>query len=102
MSFKIIAIGELLWDLLPTKKVLGGAPANFAYHIRPEHCWRMLCNECLPPELKLMGVADHGVSEAIYLRDLDNNGLELYWITTNSMAENSRSKKQQCLPGLCI
>jgi len=53
----------------------------------------MLCNECLPPELKLMGVADHGVSEAIYLRDLDNNGLELYWITTNSMAENSRSKK---------
>ena len=25
------------------------------------------------------GAADHGVSEAIYLRDPDHNGLELYW-----------------------
>jgi catechol 2,3-dioxygenase len=25
------------------------------------------------------GMADHGVSEAIYLRDPDGNGLELYW-----------------------
>ena len=29
--FKIIGIGEILWDLLPTGKRLGGAPANFAY-----------------------------------------------------------------------
>lgn len=28
----IIGIGEILWDVLPTGKVLGGAPANFAYH----------------------------------------------------------------------
>lgn len=28
----IIGIGELLWDLLPAGKELGGAPANFAYH----------------------------------------------------------------------
>jgi len=28
---------------------------------------------------KLDGAADHGVSEAIYLRDPDGNGLELYW-----------------------
>ena len=27
----------------------------------------------------LTGVADHGVSEAIYLNDPDNNGVELYW-----------------------
>ena len=25
------------------------------------------------------GAADHGVSEAIYLRDPDENGIELYW-----------------------
>ncbi len=25
------------------------------------------------------GVADHGVSEALYLNDPDNNGVELYW-----------------------
>jgi fructokinase len=28
----VVGIGELLWDLLPTGKQLGGAPANFAYH----------------------------------------------------------------------
>jgi fructokinase len=27
----VIGLGEVLWDLLPTGKVLGGAPANFAY-----------------------------------------------------------------------
>ncbi|HZH94872.1 MAG TPA: VOC family protein [Flavisolibacter sp.] len=27
----------------------------------------------------LSGAADHGVSEAIYLADPDNNGIELYW-----------------------
>lgn len=29
--YKIIGIGEILWDLLPEGKRLGGAPANFAY-----------------------------------------------------------------------
>lgn len=28
----VIGIGELLWDLLPDERRLGGAPANFAYH----------------------------------------------------------------------
>ena len=27
-----IGVGEVLWDLLPAGKQLGGAPANFAYH----------------------------------------------------------------------
>jgi catechol 2,3-dioxygenase len=27
----------------------------------------------------LEGAADHGVSEALYLRDPDGNGVELYW-----------------------
>jgi catechol 2,3-dioxygenase len=29
--------------------------------------------------IPLEGAADHGVSEAIYLRDPDGNGVELYW-----------------------
>lgn len=33
MPKKIAAFGELLWDLLPNRKVLGGAPANFIYRI---------------------------------------------------------------------
>jgi fructokinase len=28
----IVGLGELLWDMLPNGKQLGGAPANFAYH----------------------------------------------------------------------
>src|SRR5271170_5963324 len=27
----VVGLGELLWDLLPSGKQLGGAPANFAY-----------------------------------------------------------------------
>lgn len=29
--------------------------------------------------IALDGASDHGVSEALYLRDPDNNGVELYW-----------------------
>jgi catechol 2,3-dioxygenase len=29
--------------------------------------------------VSLDGAADHGVSEALYLRDPDDNGVELYW-----------------------
>ena len=29
--------------------------------------------------ISLEGAADHGVSEALYLRDPDGNGVELYW-----------------------
>ncbi len=37
--------------------------------------YQRLMNENYP----LTGVADHGVSEALYLSDPDENGLELYW-----------------------
>ena len=29
----IVGMGEALWDILPEGKKLGGAPANFAYHV---------------------------------------------------------------------
>ena len=29
--------------------------------------------------MQLDGASDHGASEALYLRDPDGNGLELYW-----------------------
>ncbi|MCL2622562.1 MAG: carbohydrate kinase [Planctomycetaceae bacterium] len=32
--YRIFAIGEVLWDMLPTGKKVGGAPGNFAYHCR--------------------------------------------------------------------
>jgi fructokinase len=30
-KYRVVGLGELLWDLLPTGRKLGGAPANFAY-----------------------------------------------------------------------
>ncbi len=33
----------------------------------------------LEADVHLDGAADHGVSEALYLRDPDENGVELYW-----------------------
>ena len=32
MKKYVVGLGEALWDVLPTEKKLGGAPANFAYH----------------------------------------------------------------------
>lgn len=29
----IVGLGEALWDVLPEGKKIGGAPANFAYHV---------------------------------------------------------------------
>lgn len=29
----IVGLGEILWDVFPDGKILGGAPANFAYHV---------------------------------------------------------------------
>lgn len=33
MKDLVVGIGEALWDVLPDGKKLGGAPANFAYHV---------------------------------------------------------------------
>jgi len=31
-TITVVGLGEILWDMLPDGKQLGGAPANFAYH----------------------------------------------------------------------
>jgi fructokinase len=33
-NFNIVGIGEVLWDVLPEGKELGGAPANFSFHTK--------------------------------------------------------------------
>lgn len=38
-----------------------------------------ICKRILDAEYPFTGMADHGVSEALYLDDPDKNGLELYW-----------------------
>ena len=33
MNEVVVGMGEALWDVLPEGKKIGGAPANFAYHV---------------------------------------------------------------------
>ncbi len=37
-GYIIVGLGEILWDMFPAGKCLGGAPANFAYHISTLGC----------------------------------------------------------------
>ena len=30
---KVLSFGEILWDIYPDKKYIGGAPFNFAAHL---------------------------------------------------------------------
>jgi fructokinase len=52
----VVGIGEALWDMLPSGKQLGGAPANFAYHVGqmgvPSCVVSALGNDALGDELQ--------------------------------------------------
>jgi catechol 2,3-dioxygenase len=39
----------------------------------------IIYNRLLTKNYPITGLADHGVSEAVYLSDPDENGVELYW-----------------------
>ena len=72
---------------LNTWESFGGSPpplnATGLYHVAILYPTRALLADALRRVLaagiKLEGAADHGVSEALYLRDPDGNGVELYW-----------------------
>ena len=38
MKFKITGIGELLWDIFPSGKKMGGSPCNFVFHAFQAGC----------------------------------------------------------------
>src|SRR6187455_1012575 len=64
----------------------GGPPAPGAtglYHVAILYPTRAALADALQRVLHagipLDGASDHGVSEALYLRDPDDNGVELYW-----------------------
>jgi catechol 2,3-dioxygenase len=72
---------------LNTWESQGGSPpplnATGLYHVAILYPTRALLADALRRVLaagiSLDGAADHGVSEALYLRDPDENGVELYW-----------------------
>jgi catechol 2,3-dioxygenase len=72
---------------LNTWESAGGSPpppgTTGLYHVAILYPTRVLLADALrrllAAGIELDGAADHGVSEALYLRDPDGNGVELYW-----------------------
>ncbi len=72
---------------LNTWESAGGSPpppgTTGLYHTAILYPTRVLLADALrrvlAADVEIDGAADHGVSEAIYLRDPDQNGVELYW-----------------------
>lgn len=72
---------------LNTWESAGGSPSppgtTGLYHVAILYPTRALLGDALRRVLAagiaLDGASDHGVSEALYLRDPDENGVELYW-----------------------
>jgi catechol 2,3-dioxygenase len=65
----------------------GGSPpprgTTGLYHVAVRYPTRAALADALrrliAAKIPLDGASDHGVSEALYLRDPDDNGVELYW-----------------------
>jgi catechol 2,3-dioxygenase len=72
---------------LNTWESRGGAPpppgTTGLYHLAIRYPTRRALGRALrrlvEASIPLEGASDHGVSEALYLRDPDDNGVELYW-----------------------
>ena len=72
---------------LNTWESLGGSPpprgSTGLYHLAILYPTRAELADALlrlvRANISLDGASDHGVSEALYLRDPDDNGVELYW-----------------------
>lgn len=72
---------------LNTWESLGGSPpprgTTGLFHLAILYPTRASLTDALrrlvAADIPLEGASDHGVSEALYLRDPDQNGVELYW-----------------------
>ena len=86
---------------LNTWESLGGSPppqgTTGLYHTAIVYPTRVDLAEAvhrvLAAGVPLDGAADHGVSESVYLRDPDQNGIELYWDKPESMWPQTRDSK---------
>ena len=96
----IVGIGEILWDMLPSGKALGGAPANFAYHAGRlgEEGWAVSAvgDDALGREI-LELVASKGLHSMIAVTDkptgtvqveLDDRGVPAYSIMEDVAWDN--------------
>ncbi|MBN2009830.1 VOC family protein [candidate division KSB1 bacterium] len=93
-SAAFIAAGDYHHHIgLNTWESAGGSPppagTTGLYHIAIRYPTRASLADALQrliaANIRLDGASDHGVSEALYLHDPDQNGVELYWDRPESM-----------------
>ncbi len=100
MNNIVVGIGEALWDMLPEGKKIGGAPANFAYHVSQfgfeSRAVSAVGNDSLGDEI-LANFNAKGLSYIIekvpfptgtVLVDLDSSGVPHYEIKENVAWDN--------------
>jgi catechol 2,3-dioxygenase len=93
---------------LNTWESSGGRPpapgTTGLYHVAILYPTRRLLADALRRVLAagitLDGASDHGVSEALYLRDPDGNGVELYWDRPQSQWPRTRAGELAMLTGV--
>ncbi len=100
MDNYIVGLGEALWDMLPEGRMIGGAPANFAYHISQLGFNSKLVSAVGDDELGrelLQRFDENGLSyiaERVEFPtgtvevDLDSDGIPLYDIRKNVAWDN--------------
>lgn len=66
MNGAVIGLGEALWDCLPEGRKIGGAPANFAYHV----------SQFGLPGVAVSAVGDDALGKEL-LQNFNNNGLNV-------------------------
>ena len=64
--------------------------------IRPRPALADALRRVMAAGIPLDGASDHGVSEALYLRDPDENGVELYWDRPERNGRASRTARSPC------
>jgi fructokinase len=78
---KVVCFGEVLWDILPTGPVPGGAPMNVTYHLQKEGLTPLLITSIGKDnegdELKAV-FASHGVSTELFQCDDDHETGKVY------------------------
>jgi fructokinase len=92
-----VGLGEILWDILPGKKRIGGAPANFALHSQSLGAEAKICssigNDELGGEIKNKLSEFNSITEYIFTNSyptgkvdvrIDENGVAKYIIKENS------------------
>lgn len=100
MKNTVVGLGEILWDVFPERKVLGGAPANFAYHVSQfgfnGYAVSAIGNDLLGKEI-LKSLEEKELNYLIEQTDfptgtvkvqLDGRGIPTYEITENVAWDN--------------